>query len=65
MRLVTVYLYSVAYEIAKILNTGLDRETVSIIIGLCENGANPQALAAVVEELRREGAALEAASTQS
>lgn len=36
MRLVTVYLYSVAYEIAKILNTGLDRETVSIIIGLCE-----------------------------
>ena len=30
-----------------------------------QNGANPQALAAVVEELRREGAALEAASTQS
>ena len=26
----------VAFEISKILNTGLDRETVSIIIGLCE-----------------------------
>eukprot|EP00793_Prasinoderma_coloniale_P001372 PRCOL_00005147-RA len=51
----------IAFEISKILNTGLDRETVSIIIGLCENGVNPEALAAVVKELRREGDELKAA----
>ena len=41
-------------------NTGLDRESLSILIGLCECGVNPEALAHVVKELRREGAALRA-----
>jgi len=43
---------------SRILNTGLDRETLAILISLCECGVNPEALAAVVKELRREAAAL-------
>ena len=34
------------------------RETLSILIALVENGVNPEALAAVVKELRREAASL-------
>ena len=43
-----------AYEISKILNTGLNRETLAILVSLIEEGVNPEALAAVVQELRRE-----------
>lgn len=32
-------------EMANILNTGLDRETVSLCVSLCERGVNPEALA--------------------
>ena len=42
------------YDISNILDTGLDRETLSILVGLCETGVNPEALAAVVKELQRE-----------
>ena len=52
----------VLYEISKILNTGLDRSTLATLVGLCEAGVNPEALAAVVKELRREGQALEVAN---
>lgn len=52
----------IAHEISKLLNTGLDRDTLSILIALCENGVNPEALAAVVKELRREAAALQSAA---
>jgi mitotic-spindle organizing protein 1 len=45
---------------ANLLGTGLDRQTLSILIALCEHGVNPEALAAVVKELRREAAALSA-----
>ncbi len=48
-------------EISNILDTGLDKETLSILIGLLEQGVNPEALAAVVRELRREAAAFKAA----
>jgi len=48
----------IAYEISRILDTGLDRETLSILIGLLEQGVNPEALASVVKELRREAAVL-------
>ena len=44
------------YDISNILDTGLDRETLSILVGLCETGVNPEALAAVVKELQREAA---------
>ncbi|KAI9231881.1 MAG: mitotic-spindle organizing gamma-tubulin ring associated-domain-containing protein [Podila humilis] len=39
---------------SSILNTGLDRETLSICVSLCESGVNPEALAAVIKELRRD-----------
>ncbi|XXQ37846.1 Mitotic-spindle organizing protein 1 [Plasmodiophora brassicae] len=44
---------SVLHEISEALNTGLDRETLSILVSLCEAGVNPEALAMVVCELRR------------
>ncbi|KAJ7517676.1 hypothetical protein O6H91_21G034800 [Diphasiastrum complanatum] len=48
----------IVYLISNLLNTGLDRQTLSILVALCEHGVNPEALAAVVKELRREAAAL-------
>ncbi|KAJ0042723.1 hypothetical protein Pint_18501 [Pistacia integerrima] len=43
-----------AFHMSNILDTGLDRHTLSILIALCDLGLNPEALAAVVKELRRE-----------
>lgn len=42
------------FHMSNILETGLDRHTLSILIALCEMGLNPESLAAVVKELRRE-----------
>ena len=55
----------ILYEISQILNTGLDRTSLSILVSLCENGVNPEALAAVVKELRREAAALKLSESKS
>lgn len=49
------------FEISQLLETGLDKETLAILVALCEQGVNPEALAAVVKELRREAAALRVA----
>ena len=38
----------ILFEISQILNTGLDRASLRILISLTESGANPEALAAVV-----------------
>ncbi|PSN56933.1 Mitotic-spindle organizing protein 1 [Blattella germanica] len=46
--------YHTLLEISRLLNTGLDPETLTICIQLCENGVNPEALATVVKEVRRE-----------
>ncbi|XP_027188189.1 mitotic-spindle organizing protein 1B-like [Cicer arietinum] len=43
-----------AFHMSNILNTGLDRHSLSILIALCDLGVNPEALAAVVKELRKE-----------
>ena len=43
-------------EISRLLNTGLDEETLALCLQLCENGVNPEALAEVIKELRRESA---------
>eukprot|EP00241_Pyramimonas_parkeae_P013995 CAMPEP_0114251064 /NCGR_PEP_ID=MMETSP0058-20121206/15060_1 /TAXON_ID=36894 /ORGANISM="Pyramimonas parkeae, CCMP726" /LENGTH=73 /DNA_ID=CAMNT_0001364819 /DNA_START=115 /DNA_END=336 /DNA_ORIENTATION=+ len=51
----------IVHELSRLLDCGLDRETLSILIALVENGVNPEALAAVVKELRREAIALKAA----
>ena len=47
-------LFTVLYEMSQILNCGLDQRTLTILAGLIENGVNPEALAAVVKELKRE-----------
>lgn len=45
-------------EMAQILNCGLDRQTISILVSMIEMGVNPEALAAVVQEMRRENFAI-------
>lgn len=41
-------------EMSRLLNTGLDSEALTICVRLCEEGINPEALATIVKELRRE-----------
>ncbi|KAJ0984233.1 hypothetical protein J5N97_002589 [Dioscorea zingiberensis] len=40
-----------AFQISNILETGLDRHTLSLLIALCDRDVNPEALAALVREL--------------
>ncbi|KAJ3102178.1 hypothetical protein HDU97_000739 [Phlyctochytrium planicorne] len=47
----------VLFEISLLLNTGLDKDTLATCLSLCEQGVNPEALAAVVKELKREARA--------
>jgi mitotic-spindle organizing protein 1 len=42
------------------MNCGLDKETLVILVSLIENGVNPDALANVVKQLRRESKAMNA-----
>lgn len=44
----------VAFEINKLLDCGLDKETLSVCMGLLETGVNPEALAEVIKALREE-----------
>jgi mitotic-spindle organizing protein 1 len=48
-----------AYELNNVLNAGLDRESLSLLIQLVEMGVNPEALAACVKELRSEAQAIQ------
>lgn len=43
---------------SQLLNTGLDKETLTTCVRMIESGVNPEALGAVIQELRRENAAL-------
>ena len=45
-------------DISQLLNTGLDVECLAICVKLCENGVNPEALATVVRELRKQSEAI-------
>lgn len=51
--------FSTLLEMSKLLNTGLDAETLAICVRLCEQGANPEALATIIRELRRESSAIQ------
>ncbi|KAF3044077.1 hypothetical protein E8E12_009050 [Didymella heteroderae] len=42
----------ILHEIATLLNTHLDRQQLSYCVSLIENGANPEALAKVIQQLR-------------
>ena len=46
------------YEMSLLLNTGLDRETLALCVSMCEQGVNPEALAHVIQELKRESRAI-------
>ena len=48
------YEFIVAHEMSNILGAGLDRESLAIIMNLCEMGINPEALAACVKEIKSE-----------
>ncbi|KAL8609570.1 hypothetical protein ACOMHN_000626 [Nucella lapillus] len=47
-------------EMSRLLNTGLDADSLALCVHLCENGVNPEALALVIQELRRESAVVRA-----
>jgi len=49
----------ILYEISQLLNTQLDKATLATCVGMVENGVNPEALAAVIQELRRESSVVE------
>ncbi|KAK6499221.1 hypothetical protein TWF506_003849 [Arthrobotrys conoides] len=49
----------ILHEISTLLNTKLDRTTLSLCVSLIENGVNPEALAAVIKELRKESQRLQ------
>ncbi|KAH8832769.1 mitotic-spindle organizing gamma-tubulin ring associated-domain-containing protein [Flagelloscypha sp. PMI_526] len=53
----------ILHEMSQLLNTQLDKETLATCVQLIESGVNPEALAAVVTELRRENLQLD--GTQS
>jgi len=40
-------------QISQLLNTGLDRQTLSTCMQLCQLGVNPEALAAVIKKIRK------------
>ena len=44
----------ILYEMNQILNCGLNRETLNILVTMIEKGVNPEALAQVVKEIRNE-----------
>ncbi|KAL1216838.1 Mitotic-spindle organizing protein 1A [Cardamine amara subsp. amara] len=44
------------FRMSNILETGLDRHTLSVLIALCDIGLNPEALATLVKELRTDSA---------
>ncbi|KAI0078673.1 hypothetical protein K474DRAFT_1660049 [Panus rudis PR-1116 ss-1] len=52
-------------DISQLLNTGLDKETLATCISMIESGVNPEALAAVIQELRRERATLDAQASSN
>ncbi|PKA65443.1 Mitotic-spindle organizing protein 1 [Apostasia shenzhenica] len=40
-----------AFQISNLLETGLDRHTLSLIISLLDRGVNPEPLSALIREL--------------
>jgi mitotic-spindle organizing protein 1 len=43
----------ILYEMSQILNCGLNKETLNILVTMIEKEVNPEALIRVVEELRK------------
>ncbi|KAF4512813.1 hypothetical protein G6O67_000151 [Ophiocordyceps sinensis] len=53
----------ILHDISILLNSHLDRRTLSICISMIERGVNPEALAQVVKELRREAQVVDQSSS--
>ncbi|KAI7860084.1 mitotic-spindle organizing gamma-tubulin ring associated-domain-containing protein [Circinella umbellata] len=41
-------------DMATMLDTGLDRDALALCVSMCERGVNPEALAEVIKELRKQ-----------
>jgi len=50
----------VLFSMSQLLNVGLDRETLGNCTALIESGVHPDALLAIIQELRRENSHLNA-----
>jgi mitotic-spindle organizing protein 1 len=46
------------YEMSLLLNCGVDKEVLAHCVSLCEAGVNPECLAVVIKELKRESRAV-------
>ena len=55
----------VVEQIASLLNTGMDKESLSICLRLIENGINPTTLAHGILDLQRDAARLAATHAQN
>lgn len=44
-------LSDLAYQLSKLLDTGLDREIVELLVKLCKQGVNPNALVHILRRL--------------
>lgn len=42
---ISAHLATVLFDISQLLNTGVDRATLNVLVGLTESGVNPEALA--------------------
>ncbi|XP_028170036.1 mitotic-spindle organizing protein 1-like [Ostrinia furnacalis] len=47
--------FQLIHQISQLLCTGLDPETLTICIRLCELGVDPEVLAHVIKEIRKMG----------
>ncbi|KAL5366551.1 mitotic-spindle organizing gamma-tubulin ring associated-domain-containing protein [Aspergillus floccosus] len=54
----------ILHEISMLLNTNLDRTELSLCVSLIENGVNPDALATVINDLRKEGSTSQVAPNE-
>lgn len=45
--------FETLFQISQLLNTGLDKQTLSTCMQLCQLGVNPEALASVVKEIKK------------
>ncbi|KAJ3133157.1 hypothetical protein HK101_004490 [Irineochytrium annulatum] len=50
----------ILHQMSQLLDVGLDKETLALCVSLCEQGVNPEAVSAVVKELKREAAGIQA-----
>lgn len=50
--------FAILQDLSRLLNTGLDSESLALCVRLCENGAHPQALATIIKEIKKQAQAL-------